>query len=93
MGFKYISKPKEIEAFKFTHRIHDQNAPKWFNDAIESGQVTLQDGPNESVLSIKTISGVAICNNGDYVIKGPKHGDIYPCKPDVFEMSYEPVVE
>lgn len=27
-------------------------------------------------------------NHGDYIIKGV-HGEFYPCKPDIFEESYE----
>lgn len=27
---------------------------------------------------------------GDYIIKGVK-GEVYPCKPDIFEATYEPV--
>jgi len=29
---------------------------------------------------------------GDYIIKGVK-GEFYPCKPDIFEQTYEPVEE
>jgi hypothetical protein len=30
-----------------------------------------------------------IISEGDYIIKGVK-GEFYPCKPDIFEMTYEP---
>jgi hypothetical protein len=32
------------------------------------------------------------CFAGDYIIKGVK-GEFYPCKPDIFEMTYERVEE
>jgi hypothetical protein len=41
-------------------------------------------------LTIETLEGVYLCSVGDYVIKGVK-GEYYPCKPDIFEMTYEKV--
>ena len=41
-------------------------------------------------LIIKTLEGDMRADIGDYVIKGVK-GEFYPCKPDIFEMSYEEV--
>ena len=40
-------------------------------------------------LVIKTLEGEHIANIGDYIIKGVK-GEFYPCKPDIFELTYEP---
>ena len=37
---------------------------------------------------IDTLEGKMKANKGDYIIKGVK-GEIYPCKPDIFLMSYE----
>ena len=39
---------------------------------------------------IRTLEGNHHISHGDYVIKGVK-GELYPCKPDIFEMTYEPV--
>jgi hypothetical protein len=39
---------------------------------------------------IETLEGNMLANKGDYIIKGVK-GEFYPCKPDIFEMSYESV--
>lgn len=44
----------------------------------------------ENKLLIKTLEGQHIASLGDYIIKGVK-GEIYPCKPDIFEMTYEEV--
>jgi hypothetical protein len=41
---------------------------------------------------IDTLEGKHIVRPGDYIIKGVK-GEFYPCKPDVFELTYEPVTE
>lgn len=37
---------------------------------------------------IDTLEGRMLASNGDYIIRGVK-GEFYPCKPDVFEMTYE----
>jgi len=39
---------------------------------------------------IETLEGNMLASKGDYIIKGIK-GEFYPCKPDIFEMTYEPV--
>jgi hypothetical protein len=44
------------------------------------------EGPDGSV-HIKTLEGVIVASTGDYVIKGVQ-GEFYPCKPDIFEMTY-----
>lgn len=43
-----------------------------------------------SHLSIFTLEGTHRADVGDYVIKGIK-GEFYPCKPDIFEMTYDEV--
>lgn len=40
-------------------------------------------------LKIKTLEGVFIVDRYDFIIKGLK-GEFYSCKPDIFEMTYEP---
>ena len=42
-------------------------------------------------IAIETIDSVAKAVNGDYIIKGVQ-GEFYPCKPDVFEATYEMVL-
>ena len=43
-------------------------------------------------MEIETLEGVMKANKGDWIIKGVK-GELYPCKPDVFEMTYEKVID
>lgn len=40
-------------------------------------------------LRIKTLEGIMKADIGDWIIKGVK-GEFYPCKPDIFEQTYEP---
>lgn len=48
-----------------------------------------QDG-EKIALNIPTPEGVMHANENDWIIKGVK-GEIYPCKPDIFEATYEPL--
>lgn len=41
-------------------------------------------------VEIATLEGVMVGNPGDWLITGVK-GEQYPCKPDIFEATYEPV--
>lgn len=47
--------------------------------------------PDESLM-IHTPEGWMKANKGDWVIKGV-NGELYPCKPDIFEKTYERVEE
>lgn len=78
---KYRKKPVVVDAVQFN--IGDPQ-PDWVTEAIHHGIVVL-DGDQ---LSIRTLEGVMVSNPGDYIIKGVQ-GEIYPCKPDVFEATYE----
>jgi hypothetical protein len=41
-------------------------------------------------LCVKTLEGTMVASIGDWIIQGVK-GEIYPCKPDIFEATYEAV--
>lgn len=41
-------------------------------------------------LIVKTLEGDMIASPGDWIIKGV-NGELYPCKPDIFEKTYEPI--
>ena len=43
-------------------------------------------------LTIETLEGTMHATEGDYIITGIK-GEKYPCKPDIFEQTYEPITE
>lgn len=53
---------------------------------VSSGMAQNPDG----TLSIHTLEGTMVADIGDYLIRGVK-GELYPCKPDIFEATYEPV--
>ena len=59
-----------------------------FMDADNNyGIVGIKNG-NSDILQIRTLEGVMDANIGDYIIRDVK-GEYYPCKPDIFEMTYE----
>lgn len=78
----YRKKPVEIEATRYA--MEDGPVPSWWGEAVSSGQVETYHDHCE----IKTLEGVMRGNVGDYIIRGVK-GEIYPCKPDIFEATYE----
>lgn len=88
---KYRKKPVEVEAFKYKGDLLNNGKsriPKWATEAF-AGDVMHYVGTNRE-LYIKTLEGEHLVNVGDYIIKGVK-GELYPCKPDIFEMTYEPI--
>lgn len=92
---KYVKKPVEIEAFKYDGDIIDSKgkvyAPKWAEEAYKNGTMfysETEESPSE--LFIKTLEGNHHVSVGDYIIKGVK-GELYPCKPDIFEETYKEV--
>ena len=40
------------------------------------------------IVKIYTLEGIMEASKGDYIIKGVQ-GEFYPCKPDIFELTYE----
>ena len=83
---KYRKKPVVIEAFRFKI---DDAMPDWFNEKrITNEIITYDDG----TCLIKTLEGDMQANYGDYVIRGV-NGECYPCKPGIFDKTYDKVEE
>lgn len=83
---KYRKKPVVIEAIKFIDTIERIEE---LSDFIDNQPLRIDyKNPDKPVLKINTLEGEHIASIGDYIIKGVK-GEFYPCKPDIFEMTYE----
>jgi len=80
---KYRKKPIVIEAVQFTGGNYD-DIRCFMSDESEALSCD-----NEGV-KIKTLEGTHIVSPQDWVIRGVK-GEYYPCKPDIFEQTYEKV--
>lgn len=84
---KYKKKPVVIEALQFVDKVDRVAELSEFMDNQEL--VVNYENPNNPVMKIETLEGVMTASEGDYIIKGV-NGEFYPCKPDIFEKTYEP---
>lgn len=92
---KYRKKPVVIEAFQYDGDIVNINAPDWAIEAINNGTMFYDAEDSNSApceLFIRTLEGVHHVSVADYIIQGV-NGELYPCKPDIFEKTYEAVEE
>jgi hypothetical protein len=87
---KYRKKPVVIEAMQYDGTLESylditekmmKNEPKAVHQGFYAGGDTFE-------FRIVTLEGVHLVSPGDFVIRGVK-GEFYPCKPDIFEQTYE----
>lgn len=90
---RYVKKPIVIEAVKWKGFNNDE-IKDFAGDSVKIEVIREGDADNgipPSVdCSIETLEGVMKANVGDYIIKGV-NGEFYPCKPDIFEKTYDKV--
>lgn len=88
---KFRKKPVEIEAFEFRKGV---DWPEWFAIAVGDGKVIIYGTEGRAGKStcaeIPTLEGDMTASEGDWIIRGVK-GELYPCKPDIFAVTYEPI--
>lgn len=77
---KFRKKPVVIEAMRYTG----------VNGYEVGGFVGYADRNEQNQFMIHTLEGVMAADPGDWIIKGVQ-GEFYPCKPDIFEATYEAV--
>ncbi len=82
---KYRKKPIVIEAMQF------KGAENW-DSVMDFCNAVLVSDVDHNRIHIDTLEGVMTASQGDYIIKGVQ-GEFYPCKPDIFEQTYEEVQE
>jgi hypothetical protein len=88
---KYRKKPVVIEAFNWTGDKEQIEDPIWIIEALKNDLAYFENQGTEQVkLCIRTLEGTMTTNRGDWIIKGVS-GEFYPCKPDIFEKTYEKV--
>ena len=79
---KYRKKPVVIEAIQWLG-----------NNFIELDNfinIPHETYPSQGIIKIPTLEGVMEASLNDYIIKGI-NGEFYPCKPDIFDLTYEKV--
>jgi hypothetical protein len=101
MNNQFRKRPVVIEAFQMTEARRQDNSewPTWLNLAWnnEAGVIgsvfpmyyNLSDGTDQ--LCITTLEGIMTVGWNDYIIQGVQ-GELYACKPDIFELTYEEVI-
>mgnify|MGYP000291860444 CR=1 FL=1 len=85
---KYRKKPVVIEAVLYDgeESFHESVLP-----FLMAGRINCKHHAESGVV-IPTLEGDMLAAPGDYIIKGIK-GEFYPCKPDIFEATYEEVID
>ena len=82
----FRKKPVTIEAIQFDG--------KNVEECLNFIGAPLEDGEHaedfENGIDIDTLEGTMMAMPNDWIIKGVQ-GEFYPCKPDIFEATYEPV--
>ncbi|MCP5006533.1 MAG: hypothetical protein GY941_21725 [Planctomycetes bacterium] len=101
---KYRKKPVVIDAFQMTidRRWDNSEWPEWLNRAwntepgegsvwIDSSFPNAEGHESAAELVCGTLEGVHKISWNDWIIKGV-NGELYPCKPDIFDLTYELVL-
>lgn len=84
---KYRKKPLVIEAIQFGA---DGSVGSFEKCREFAGDAFYYDYQASPTTRIKTLEGEIGCPAGWWIIKGVQ-GEFYPCKPDIFEQTYEEV--
>lgn len=82
---KYRKKPVVIDACQLSS---EDPLPEWMECAFTAGRIDRVG--NKFV--VDTLEGAMVANQDDYIVMGVE-GELYPCKPSVFEKTYEKVEE
>lgn len=93
---KFRKKPVVVEAVRWTgsnlEEIRNFVGSDLIEECVELFDIkrTLKEMLVD--IAIDTLEGTMRVDYGDYIIKGVQ-GEFYPCKPDIFEQTYEEVIE
>lgn len=81
---RFRKKPVEIEAVKFDGW-NWAECYQFMSNEVPAFPQWLKE---KELIEIETLEGTMIASRGDWIIKGV-NGEFYPCKPDIFEKTYE----
>lgn len=92
---KFRKKPVVIEAVQFEWTVgrnpsFNEPCPMWLVSALNEPDRSKEGAvwPDGDELRIRSLEGVMEVSPRDWIIRGVK-GELYPCKPDIFEQTYE----
>lgn len=88
---RYRKRPVIVSAIQYTGN-NGNELSLWSNHAVIESPILepTKDNPSGRYVQVETLEGVITGNVGDYIIRGIS-GEFYPCKPDIFEKTYEMV--
>lgn len=89
---KYRKKPVVIDATQFNGLDDYLKIVKWMKDCGDTHALADEVIFTTPIMLIQTLEGTMSANPGDYIIRGVNN-EFYPCKPDIFEKTYELVSE
>lgn len=91
VGKKFCKKPIVIDAWQWCGGNYaDVDGPEWLFEGFRSKDIEIRSSWGSNSMFIRTLEGEMLANPGDWIIRGVK-GELYPCKPDIFEITYESV--
>ena len=92
----YVKKRVPVEAIQIPEQPTSENLSNWLKVApnwLLNAYIDNGDGPElwitDAGIYVKTLEGDMLCPWGSYLIQGIR-GEIYPCRRDIFEETYEP---
>ena len=86
---KFRKKPVVIEARLYPNNECNYDLLHWINEGQHTNGKEFATWIN-GIFTIPTLEGLHRANAGDWIIKGVA-GEFYPCKPAIFEATYEAV--
>ena len=92
MSSKYRKKPVVIDAIQLTNESVMACISFVYPEYVAVEPSILDAIRDQKFMHIETLEGDMKAGFGDYIIKGVQ-GEFYPCKPDIFEATYEVVNE
>ena len=90
MSRLFRKKPVVIEARQFTADADFTDLVAWCGGRAD--EIPNINGLSYPVIDILTLEGTMTARIGDWIIRGV-NGEFYPCKPDIFEKTYEEVAQ
>lgn len=82
----YQKKPIVIEAIQLDIPNNDLEVMQFIGALDDKGSAKVDYG--KKTLTIPTLEGLMTASNGDFIVKGV-NGEFYPCKPDIFDKTYQ----
>ena len=86
---RFRKKPVEVDAIQYQREENIMTVQDFFGDGDGREFIYL---PEKNEYAIRTLEGDMVVSNGDWIIRGVK-GEYYPCKPDIFVATYEPILQ